>query len=71
MVDVDEGEYYELDSVGAKIWTLLEAARAAAEICDALAAEYDVDLDVCRRDTLEFLQAASALRIIHVQSVPA
>ena len=44
---------------------------SAAEICDALAAEHDVYLDVCRRDTLEFPQTASTLGIIHVQSVPA
>ncbi len=68
MMDVDEEQYYEFGPVAAKIWTLLETARPTAEICDALAAEYDVDLDVCRRDTLEFLQAASTLRIIHVQS---
>ena len=68
MMDVDAGQYYELDSVAKKIWTLCETARPAAEICDALATEYDVDLDVCRRDTLEFLQEASTLRLIHVQS---
>ena len=71
MMDVDEGQYYELDSVGARIWALLETDRSAADLCDALAAEFDIDPDTCHRDTLEFLQSASDLRIVHVQSAQA
>ena len=43
MMDVDEGQYYELDPVGARIWGLLETGRSAADLCDTLAAEFDVD----------------------------
>ena len=71
MMDVDEGKYYELDPIGVRIWTLLETSRTAADICDALAAQFDVDLDTCRRDTLEFLQTASSMRIVHVQPAQA
>ena len=67
MMDVDEGKYYELDPIGVRIWTLLETSRTAADICDALAAQFDVDPDTCRNDTLEFLQTASSMRIVHVQ----
>ena len=63
MMDVDEG----LDPVGTRIWGLLETARSAADLCDALAAEFDVAPDTCGHDTLEFLQAAGAMRIVHVQ----
>ena len=71
MMDVDEGQYYELDPIGARIWTLLETGRSAAELCDAMAEEFDVDPDTCHRDTLEFLQSASALRIVLVQPAQA
>ena len=67
MMDVDEGQYYELDQIGARIWTLLETGRSAADLCDALSAEFDVDPDTCRRDTLEFLQTACTMRIVHIQ----
>ena len=67
MMDVDEGQYYELDPIGARIWTLIEAARPVAEIWDALAGEYDVDPDTCRHDTLEFLQTAGEHRLVQVQ----
>ena len=71
MMDVDEGQYYELDPIGARIWNLLENGRSAAELCDALAGEFDVDPDTCRHDTLEFLQSASDLRIVQTQPAPA
>ena len=68
MMDVDEGQYYELDPIGAKIWSLIESPRPVVEICDALTGEFDVDPDTCRDDTLEFLQTANKLRIVQVQS---
>ena len=67
MMDVDEGQYYELDTVGAKIWALIEAPRPVAEICDALVDEFEVDPDTCRDETLEFLQTASEHRIVQIQ----
>ena len=66
MMDVDEGRYYELDPIGAAIWTLLETARTVAELCEALAATYDVEPDVCRRDVLEFLSELEDMAIVRV-----
>ena len=67
MMDVDEGQYYELDRIGARIWTLLETSRSAADLCDVLSAEFDVDPDTCLRDILEFLQTGGTKRIFHIQ----
>ena len=68
MMDVDEGQYYELDPIGARIWALIESPRPVADICDALAGEYGADPDTCRQDTLEFLETASEYRIVQVRS---
>lgn len=68
MVDIDEGQYYELDPVASRAWTLLEEPRSASSICDALAGEYDVDAETCERDTLEFLQAGLEQRIFALPS---
>ena len=67
MMDVDEGQYYELDPVAAQIWSLIEKEQTAENICVALAEEFDVDTTTCKQDTLEFLQAASEQGIIHVR----
>ncbi len=68
MMDVDEGHYYELDPVAARIWMLLEEASSASKICEALAGEFEVDAETCQRDTLEFLQAALEQRIFELQA---
>lgn len=58
MMDVDEGQYYELDSVAARIWQLVENRPTVESICDVLAGEYEVEAEECREDVMEFLQAA-------------
>ena len=68
MMDVDEGHYYELDPIAARIWALLEEASSASSICETLAGEYEVDAETCQRDTLEFLQAGLEQRIFELQA---
>ena len=68
MMDAEKGTYFELDPVGARIWSVLENAASVTRLCDALLAEYDVTPDVCRRDVLAFLERAGALEIIKVRA---
>ena len=67
MMDVDEGQYYELDPIASRIWSIIENGQAVEEVCRALTEEFDVDPNTCQQDTLEFLQAASEQSIIRVQ----
>lgn len=67
MMDTREGRYYELDAVGARIWALIEAGPRVAELCEAVAAEYDVDRDTCRDDVLAFLGELRDLGAIRVR----
>ena len=66
MMDVDEGRYYELDPVGARIWALVESGPTVAEVCEALVAEYDVALDTCRDEVLEFMVKLNYLKVMRV-----
>jgi hypothetical protein len=43
ILDSKSGIYYGLDSVGARIWSLLGETKNVAEIRDVLLDEYDVD----------------------------
>lgn len=61
MMDLEEGQYYELDPVGARIWALIEPGLRVAEVCEALAAEYDGDPGTCRDDVLAFLEELHGL----------
>ena len=68
MMDVDEGQYFELDPVAARIWEIVENGATARDICDVLASEYEVAADVCERETLEFLHTAGEQRIFTLES---
>ena len=68
MMDVDEGQYYELDPVASRIWTLIDGRQTMRSIYDALMAEYDVSAETCRQDTLEFVRTAVEMRIVRVQA---
>ena len=67
MMDVGNGQYCELDSVGARVWALIETGRPVAEVCDALVAEYDVEPDVCRCDVLAFIEEIAGLGIVRAR----
>ena len=68
MMDPDKGSYYELDSVGARIWNLVDIERSVAELCELLLREYDVALESCRDDVLEFLKQAAEFGVIDVRA---
>ena len=67
MMDVDEGRYYQLDPVGARVWALIESGPRVAEVCDALAAEYEVAPETCREETGAFLGELSRLAVVQVR----
>ena len=55
LLSVALSKYYGLNPVGSRIWTLLDTPMSAADLCGRLAGEYDVPVDVCERETLDFL----------------
>ena len=66
MMDVVKGCYYELDSVGTRIWALVESGPLVAEMCEALVAEYEVVPDVCRDEVRTFLDRLDHLEVIRI-----
>ena len=67
MMDVAEGRYYELDPVGTRIWALIEPGPQVAEMCEALAAEYEVAPAVCGDDVSAFLDRLLRLAVIRIR----
>jgi hypothetical protein len=68
ILNVDSGEYFGLDGVGARIWALIEEApRRVEEIRDKLLLEYeDVEPERCTADLLALLQDMHAAALIAV-----
>ena len=55
ILDLASGVYFGLDSVGARIWQILEKPRSIHEIRDALLGEYKVDAAVCEQSVARFV----------------
>lgn len=55
MMDIMTGKYYNLGSVGGRIWELLEEPMTVTALVGKLTAEYDVSPDRCRADIEPFL----------------
>jgi len=69
-LDVARGACYGLDTVGARIWGMIEAPVAIGEICEALTAAYDVDAATCRADVLDLFMALRDEGLIDVAPSP-
>jgi hypothetical protein len=66
ILNLKSGIYYGLDAVGARIWNLLQEARAVKEIRDTLVQEYDVEADQCEKDLLALLGELLSKELIEV-----
>ena len=55
LLEPEEGIYYSLNEVGARIWEIIRDPVAVDSICRLISQEYDVDPERCRGDVLELL----------------
>jgi len=56
LMSVKNGKYYNLGTVGGRIWDLLESPATVQQLVDALVAEYDVTPDQCAAQIEPFLE---------------
>lgn len=64
VLDLKAGVYYGLNSVAARVWSLLQEPKTVQEIRDAILDEYDVDPDRCERDLFALLRELAAKELI-------
>ena len=55
LLEPEEGIYYSLNEVGARIWEIIRDPVSVDNVCGLISREYDVDPDRCRADVLELL----------------
>jgi len=55
MLNIEKGKYYGIDSIGSRIWELLEVPHRVREVVDVLLKEYEVEEKTCQNDVLAFL----------------
>lgn len=64
MMDIDSGHYFDIDTIGSRIWGLLEEPASLASVCSQLATEYDVDDQTCLAETGSFFAEMAASGLI-------
>ena len=56
ILNLDSERYYGLDSVGARMLSVLTTSNSIEAAYERLTAEYDVDREVLRKDLLELVE---------------
>lgn len=64
MMGLAQGEYYSVKGVAATLWRHLAEPRDLTELCDLVAAEYDVTAELCRDDVVAFLEQLRSKRMV-------
>ena len=71
ILNIKSGVFYGLDSVGARVWELVQQPRSVSEVRETLLKEYDVEPQRCETDLLALLERLQAEGLIEVLDGPA
>jgi hypothetical protein len=66
ILSLRNGEYYGLDEVGARIWSLIQQPRTVASIRNTILAEFEVEKEQCEPDLLSFLEDLRQHRLVEI-----
>jgi hypothetical protein len=61
-----KGVHYGLNSVGTRVWSLIQSPMQASAIRDALLAEYDVEPSACEKDLKSLLDDLAKCGLIEI-----
>ncbi|HIG66304.1 MAG TPA: lasso peptide biosynthesis PqqD family chaperone [Porticoccaceae bacterium] len=64
MMNVENGEYYGLDSIASRIWELIETPQTVGALKKQLLEEFAVDDAQCQNDVIQFLTEMGEKKII-------
>jgi hypothetical protein len=64
LLDLDSEQYFGLDAVGTRIWTLLNEGADPATMVDTLLEEYEVERDTLAADVDELLDKLAEAGLI-------
>jgi hypothetical protein len=67
ILNLRTGVYYGLDSVGARIWTLLQEPRLVSQLIDLVLDEYDVEPGRCERDIINLLTELHGRELVEIE----
>ncbi len=66
MMSIEKGEYYGINSVGSRIWELIDSPEKVKDICKTMCEEFNVTPGQCRDDVVYFLNKMAGKGIITI-----
>ena len=66
MMDLEKGRYFSLNSVGSRIWELIEEPIEINKVVDTLLTEYEIDQNTCEESVLDFVKGLNESEIISI-----
>ena len=66
LMSLTQAAYFGLDSTGQVIWNMLAEPSRVRDLCDQLAADYNVERSVIEVDVFDFLNELNKEGLIHV-----
>lgn len=64
MMSIEKGNYYGMNNIGSRIWSLIEQPVRVSDIISSLTLEYDVSYETCAKEVLSFLRSLQNENII-------
>jgi hypothetical protein len=66
MMSIKNGEYYGLDNIGSRIWEIIEKPVTLIQLVHKLKEEYNVEIQQCENDVIEFLEMLLKKNLIQI-----
>jgi hypothetical protein len=70
VLNLANGQYFELNPVGARIWELLRNGNSLRQVRDILLSEYEVDEEQCTSDLLDVLAELATADLVRLGHEP-
>lgn len=67
ILNLEDGTYYGLNEVGARIWALIQDEAMLDRVRDRLLAEFDVDPEQCERDLITLMEELQQAGLVEIQ----
>ncbi|MDB5712201.1 MAG: hypothetical protein JWL96_4271 [Sphingomonas bacterium] len=66
VLDPDRGEFIELSTSAARIWSLLDNAITVSALCQRMSEQFEIDPSACRIDVETFVAALAERGLIEI-----
>lgn len=70
LLELRNGNYYGLNSVGTVIWEMIQQPKSVEAVCSAIQEQYSVDSETCSRDVLRVIEELHGAGLVEFRPGP-